>query len=165
MFCQRSACSLENSQLIRRNALPWRQSRQSGFVKNQQSRHGRRKLHRFFAPWKQTNTRRLGGGFKYVLCSSLFGEMIPIWRAYVSNGLVQPPTRIDSLKNKYVVWKQLREFNEIQLELTMCSRNNVGVPQDAVVMVRFEYEQIELDVSMKLYYQCISKGHNVIRGF
>ena len=47
----------------------------------------------------------------------------------------------------------------------MCSRNNVGVPQDAVVMVRFEYEQIELDVSMKLYYQCISKGHNVIRGF
>ena len=37
----------------------------------------------------------LGGGFqlKYLLFSSITGgKMNPIWRAYVSNGLVQPPT-------------------------------------------------------------------------
>ena len=35
----------------------------------------------------------LGGGFKHLLCSSLFGERFPIWRGYFSDGLVQPPTR------------------------------------------------------------------------
>ena len=37
----------------------------------------------------------LGGGFKHLLFSSLFGEdfhRFPIWRAYFSDGLVQPPT-------------------------------------------------------------------------
>ena len=33
----------------------------------------------------------LGGGFKYLLCSSLWGND-PIWRAYFSDGL-KPPTR------------------------------------------------------------------------
>ena len=33
----------------------------------------------------------LGGGFKHFLCSPLPEEMIQI-DAYVSNGLVQPPT-------------------------------------------------------------------------
>ncbi len=35
----------------------------------------------------------LGCAFKYFLCSSLFGENDPIWRAYFSKGLVQPPSR------------------------------------------------------------------------
>ena len=35
----------------------------------------------------------MSGGFNYFLLSPLPGEMIPIWRAYFSNGLVQPPTR------------------------------------------------------------------------
>ena len=34
----------------------------------------------------------LGGGFKYFSCSSLFWGNDPIWRAYLSDGLVQPPT-------------------------------------------------------------------------
>ena len=36
------------------------------------------------------NTARLGGGFKYFLFSSIFGEMIP-FNSYFSNGL-KPPT-------------------------------------------------------------------------
>ena len=35
----------------------------------------------------------LGGGFKHVLSSPrTLGKMNPIWRAYFSGGLVQPPT-------------------------------------------------------------------------
>ena len=37
--------------------------------------------------------RHLSGGFKYVLFSSLFWGNDPIWRAYVSNGWLKPPTR------------------------------------------------------------------------
>ena len=36
---------------------------------------------------------KLGGGFKYLLFSPrILGEDEPIWRAYFSTGLVQPPT-------------------------------------------------------------------------
>ena len=35
----------------------------------------------------------LGGSFKYVLFSTLFGEMIQL-DSYLSNGLVQPPTSL-----------------------------------------------------------------------
>ena len=36
---------------------------------------------------------KLGGGCKYVLCSPRkLEKMNPIWRAYFSDGLVQPPT-------------------------------------------------------------------------
>ena len=42
--------------------------------------------------------RYIVGGFKYVLFSSLFGEKIPIWLIYFSNGLKQkPPTRWDTV--------------------------------------------------------------------
>ena len=38
----------------------------------------------------------IGGGFKYILFSPRsLGSHDPIWRAYFSNGLVQPPTSID----------------------------------------------------------------------
>ena len=37
----------------------------------------------------------LGGGFTYFLFSPRnLGKMNPFWRAYFSNGLVQPPTRL-----------------------------------------------------------------------
>ena len=42
-------------------------------------------------PWNGLVNRELGGGFKYVLFSSLFGEMIQ-FDQYFSNGL-KPPTR------------------------------------------------------------------------
>ena len=40
---------------------------------------------------KQTSI--LGDGFKYSLFSFYLGKMNPVWRAYFSDGLVQPPTR------------------------------------------------------------------------
>ena len=37
--------------------------------------------------------RLLGGGFEYVFFTTTWGND-PIWRAYFSDGLVQPPTRL-----------------------------------------------------------------------
>ena len=39
----------------------------------------------------------LGGDFKYFLCSTLFWGNDPIWRAYFSDGLVQPPTSSEGI--------------------------------------------------------------------
>ena len=44
-----------------------------------------------FFRWVGSTTNQ--GGFKHVLCSPLPREMIQFWRAYFSDGLVQPPTR------------------------------------------------------------------------
>ena len=43
--------------------------------------------------WEKIFDQTLGGGFKYVLFSSLPGEMIQFDEQIFSNGLVQPPTR------------------------------------------------------------------------
>ena len=44
-----------------------------------------------------SSTSFLDDGFKYSLCSTLFkGKMNPFWRAYFSDGLVQPPTSYTS---------------------------------------------------------------------
>ena len=45
----------------------------------------------FRSPKKEPLGGSLGGGFKYFLCSSLFGEDSH-FDSYFSNGLVQPPT-------------------------------------------------------------------------
>ena len=48
----------------------------------------------------------LGGGFNYFLFSSLFRGRFPCWRAYFSNGLVQPPTRrLFSLTSTHIFQK------------------------------------------------------------
>ena len=48
---------------------------------------------RIKAPWIESRNFHLGDGFKYFWCSSrTLGIHDPTWRAYVSNGLVQPPT-------------------------------------------------------------------------
>ena len=50
--------------------------------------------------WKKTRatkTTYLGGGFKYLLISIPTWGRLPFWRAYFSNGLVQPPTRYSFL--------------------------------------------------------------------
>jgi len=49
----------------------------------------------WFSGWKRSFGiySILGGGFNHFLCSPLkLGKMNPIWRAYFSDGLVQPPT-------------------------------------------------------------------------
>ena len=46
---------------------------------------------------------------------SEFGEMIPFWRAYVSNGLVQPPTR------QFVEWFDFVEMEPIRFHLASSS--------------------------------------------
>ena len=52
-------------------------------------------LQEFHGGWISTRIAILGGGNSNIfLCSPLFGGNDPIWRSYVSNGLVQPPTSI-----------------------------------------------------------------------
>ena len=42
--------------------------------------------------WQYEPKTTLDGGFKDFLFSSLPGGRFPIWQAYFSDGLVQPPT-------------------------------------------------------------------------
>ena len=49
-------------------------------------------------------TCHLGGGFKYVLFSTLLRENDQIWRAYFLDGLVQPPTIVIWLNKSPCIW-------------------------------------------------------------
>ena len=52
---------------------------------------------------------KLAGGFKYV--HPYVGKMNPFWRAYVSNGLVQPPTnKGESSLGRIATWRRRREI-------------------------------------------------------
>ena len=69
----------------------------------------------------------LGGGFKHVLFSPrILGEMIPFWRAYFSDGLVQPSPRTYMLKNDG--WKTILSFPFQGLRIRAFSRGGVNDP-------------------------------------
>ena len=61
----------------------------------------------------------LGGGNSkifYFLPRTL-GFHDPIWRAYVSNRLVQPPTRLVSEEEQHIAWLRFSFLNEADLQV------------------------------------------------
>ena len=67
------------------------------------------KQHSWPSLWGPFAMLRNGGGFKYdiLYVHPYLGKINPIWRSYVSNGLVQPPTLWCSAKSQ-VQWTLYR---------------------------------------------------------
>ena len=63
----------------------------------------------------------IGGGFKDLLFSPTWGND-PIWRAYFSNGLVQPPARIDLTKLQGFHHSSFKKKSKTCVSRSWCSK-------------------------------------------
>ena len=78
----------------------------------------------------------LGDGFNLFLSSPLFREMIPIWRAYFSDGLVQPPTS-NVLNNFLLTHPKLgsKPKTRLQMQTHMLTFNREKTPAKHVCAI------------------------------